>query len=176
MILDRGGIICKLCEVDAINPGTLEFFEYTNYRNVRETQALTNVQQLWAENQEFRNDVKECKKRFLAYRKDSGIFSKASSVIKENYLQNIATSVALIKDQKRVAINEFKRIPSKRSFISKGGSFHRKLNQIRAIYVVYYSQLRDGLERCERAPKFPSRTTIYYRWKYNPTYFFRIRI
>ena len=176
MIISRAEVFCKLCEVDAINPGTREFYDYHNFRDVREREQANNIERLWRESDEFRKDVKDCKKRLLAYKKEGVVFSKASAVIKRNFLENIQTSIALIKDQKRVATQEFKRIPSRRGFLSKGNSFHRKLNQMRAIYGLRYLELRDGLRRCQGAPKFPYRSTLYCRWKFNPTYFFRTRI
>lgn len=134
-----------------------------------------NAARLWAESEEFRNDVRELKKRQLKYGKVKREFNSAARIIKTRFLENIRTSLEVIHDQKQTSINEYKRIPCKRVYTTLGNSCVSKLNQIRGAYGIGFWELRRQLRDIPDAPKI-SDSTHYYRWRLNPRYFFRIKI
>jgi hypothetical protein len=159
---------CGTCEQRVVEQRVQDFYDNNTGR------ANPNIAQLWAESEEFRNDLRELKKRQLKYNKVKREFNSAATTIKDRFLENVRTSLEIIRDQKQVAKNEYNRIPCKRTYTSLGNSCTRKLNQIRGAYGVGLWDLREQLPNIPGTPKFSQ--SRYYRWAINPTYFFRIRI
>ena len=160
---------CGECNQRVIEERVITFYDtYDRMRN-------GNVAQLWANSEEFRNDVKELKKRQLKYNKVKKEFNSAANIIKARFLENIRTSLEVIREQKQASINEYKRIPSKRSHTTLGNSCIRKLNQIRGAYGVGFWDLRRQLADIPGTPKF-SDTRHYYRWRSTARYLFRVKI
>ena len=160
---------CGECNVRIIQDRVVTF--YDNYDRPRNGQTIA---QLWANSEEFRNDIKDLKKKQLKYSKIKKEFNSAASIIKTRFLENIRTSLEVIRDQRQTAINEYKRIPSKRNHTNLGNSCVRKLNQIRGTYGYGYWDLRRQLAEIQGAPKFTE--NHYYRWRLTARYFFRIKI
>jgi hypothetical protein len=146
-----------------------------NFYDTHEGRPVPNAARLWAESEEFRNDVIEFKKRQLKYNKVKREFNSAAAAIKSRFLENIRTSLELIRDQKQTAMNEYKRIPCKRTHTTLGNHCVRKLNQIRGAYGIGFWELRRQLADIPGAPKI-SDSSHYYRWRSTPRYFFRIKI
>jgi hypothetical protein len=161
---------CGTCEQRVVEERIYDF--YDNHPARRNGQTIA---QLWATSEEFRNDVKELKKRQLKFNKVKKEFNFAANTIKARFLENIRTSLEMIKDQKQVATNEYKRIQSKRMHTSLGNSCVRKLNQIRGAYGVGFWDLRRELSEIPGAPKF-TKNCYYYRWRSNARYFFRLKL
>jgi hypothetical protein len=159
---------CGTCDARVVEERVQNFYDNGDGRP---RQTVVN---LWATSEEFRNDIKELKKRQLKYNRIKREFNSAAKGIKDRFLNNIRTSMEVIRDQKQVAKNEYRRIPCKRVFNTLGNSFIRKLNQIRGAYGIGPWELRRYLPDIPGAPKFTD--TSYYRWRSNPAYFFRIRI
>jgi hypothetical protein len=157
---------CGTCDQRVIEERVHEFYD-----NARPRQSVAH---LWANSEEFRNDVKELKKRHLKYNKVKREFKSAANTIKTRFLENIRTSLEVIRDQKQSSINEYKRIPCKKVYNTTGNSCVRKINQIRGAYGIGPWDLRRGLRDIEGAPKFPD--TQYYRWRETARYFFRVKI
>ena len=147
----------------------------TFYDNYIDRRINGNVAQLWNNSEEFRNDIKELKKRQLKYNKVKKEFNSAANIIKTRFLENIRTSLEVIRDQKQTSINEYKRIPSKRIHTALGNSCISKLNQIRGAYGVGFWDLRRQLADIPGAPKF-SDTRYYQRWRSTARYYFRVKI
>lgn len=161
--------VCGTCNQRIIEERVITFYDmYERPGNGR------TVARLWAESEEFRNDIKELKKRQLKYNKIKREFNSAANTIKARFLENIRTSLEIIKDQRQSATNEYKRIQSKRMYTTLGNSCVSKLNQIRGTYGLGLWELREQLANIEGAPKFPQ--TGYYRWRSNPRYFFRVKL
>ena len=161
---------CGECRERVIEERVVTF--YDTYDRPRNGQTIA---QLWTNSEEFRNDIKELKKRQIKYNKIKKEFNSAARIIKDRFLENIRTSVELIRDQRQASMNEYKRIPSKRIHTTLGNSCVRKLNQIRGAYGVGFWDLRRQLADIPGAPKF-SDTCHYYRWRSTARYFFRIKI
>lgn len=159
---------CGICEQRVVEERVQDFYDNNTGR------GDPNVAHLWANSEEFRNDIKELKKRQLKYNRIKKEFNSAASIIKARFLENVRTSLEIIRDQKQAATNEYKRIPSKRSHTTLGNSVARKINQIRGTYGIGLWDLRRQLPNIPGTPKLTQ--TPYYRWTINPRYFFRIRI
>jgi len=159
---------CGTCEARVVEERVQDFYDNGDGR------TRPTVANLWATSEEFRNDIKELKKRQLAFNKAKKSFNSDSKAIKDRFLENIRTSMEVIRVQKQVATANYKRIPSKRLYNTLGNSCVRKLNQIRGAYGVGPWELRRQLADIAGTPKFSD--SHYYRWRSTPAYFFRIRI
>jgi hypothetical protein len=163
---------CAICEIPLLDAETIAYYENL-FEDNAQPQRKT-VKELWETNAEFKKDIKAYKKAMTEFNVSYRSFNKEARVIRTRFLQNIDTSVQLIRDQKRVATQEFKRIPSKRIFMSKSTRLTRLKNQLRAIYGISVWDIADALKEIEGAPKI--RRSFYYSWKVRPNSFFRVRI
>jgi hypothetical protein len=161
---------CGECNERVIEERVITF--YDNYDRPRNGQTIA---QLWANSEEFRNDIKELKKKQLKYNKIKREFNSEANIIKARFLENIRTSLEVIRGQRQAGINEYKRIPCKRTHTSLGNACMRKLNQIRGAYGYGFWDLRRQLADIPGAPKF-SDTRYYHRWRLTARYFFRIKL
>ena len=164
---------CAICEIPLVDAETITYYENL-YDDNEQPQRRKTVKELWETNPEFKKDIKAYKKAMTEFNVSYRAFNKEAKVIRTRFLQNIDTSVQLIRDQKRVSTQEFKRIPSKRVFMTKSNKLTRLKNQLRAIYGMSLWDIADALKEIEGAPKI--RRTFYYSWKVRPNSFFRIRI
>ena len=165
---------CPTCDIPLVDGETVEYYENL-YENDNRPQRLTTVRELWETNAEFKNDIKRYKKTLGEYNKAYREFNKEARLVRTRFLQNVDTSVQLIRDQKRVSIQEFNRIASKRLFMAKSAAISRIRNQIRASYTVSFWDIVDGLREIEGAPKI-NRRSYYHSWRLRASSFFRIRI
>ena len=161
---------CEQCQVPIIDADTLEFFN-GNERNPRRTNT---VRELWETNEQFKKDIKAYKKATTEYNKAYRAFNRDARVVRTRYLQTIDPSIQFIRDQKRVATQEFNRIATKRAFLSKGAILTRIKNTIRRNYTASFWDIVDGLREIQGAPNI--RRLVYYSWRLRPTSFFRVRI
>ena len=159
---------CGACEQRIVEERVQDFYDGGNGR------PRQSIADLWANSEEFRNDIRDLKKRQLAHNKLRKEFKAAASVIRTRFLENIRTSMEVIRDQKEVAKRDYRRIPCKRAYNTLGRSSIRKLNQVRGTYGIGPWELRRELADIPGAPKFSD--IHYYRWKETPQYFFRIRL
>ena len=161
---------CEQCQVPIIDADILEFFN-VHERNHRRTNT---VRELWETNEQFKKDIKAYKKATTEYNKAYRAFNRDARVVRTRYLQTIDPSIQFIRDQKRVASQEYNRIATKRAFLSKGAILTRIKNTIRRNYTASFWDIVDGLREIEGAPKI--RRLVYYSWRLRPTSFFRVRI
>ena len=159
---------CGECDARVVEERVQVFFDNGDGR------PRNTVANLWNNSEEFRNDIRELKKRQLKYSKIKREFNSAAKTVKDRFLENIRTSIEVIRDQKQVAKADYRRIPCKRAFNTLGNSFIRKCNQIRGAYGIGAWELSRQLADIPGAPKFSQ--THYYRWRLTPAYFFRISI
>jgi len=164
---------CAICDIPLVDGETIQYYENL-YEDNEQPQRRKTVKELWETNPEFKNDIKAYKKAMTEFNVSYRAFNKEAKVIRTRFLQNVDTSVQLIRDQKRVSVQEFKRIQSRRIFMSKSNRLTRLKNQIRAIYGMSLWDIADALKDIEGAPKI--RRAFYYSWKIRPDSFFRIRI
>jgi hypothetical protein len=164
---------CAICEIPLLDGDTIGYYE-NMYENDERPQRRKTVKELWDTNPEFKKDIKAYKKAMTEFNVSYRAFNKEAKVIRTRFLQNVDTSVQLIRDQKRVSVQEFKRIATRRVFMSKSNKLTRLKNQLRAIYGMSLWDIADGLKEIEGAPKI--RRAFYYSWKVRPDSFFRIRI
>ena len=164
---------CAICEIPLLDGDTIQYYENL-YENDGRPERRKTVKELWETNAEFKKDIKAYKKAMTEFNVSYRAFNKEAKVIRTRFLQNIDTSVQLIRDQKRVSTQEFKRIVSRRIFMSKSNRLTRLKNQLRAIYGMSLWDIADALKEIEGAPKI--RRGFYYSWKIRPNSFFRIRI
>jgi len=164
---------CAVCEIPLLDGDTIGYYQNL-YDNDGRPERRKTVKELWETNAEFKSDIKKYKKIMTEYNKAFRVFNKEARVVRTRFLQNIDTSVQLIRDQKRVSTQEFKRIASKRLFMAKSTAITRLKNQIRATYAVSFWDIADGLREIEGAPKINRRN--YFPWRLSATSFFRIRI
>jgi len=164
---------CAICEIPLVDGETIQYYENL-YNDNERPQRRKTVKELWETNPEFKKDIKAYKKAMTEFNSSYRVFNKEARVIRTRFLENIDTSLQLIRDQKRVSTQEFKRIPSKRIFMSKTARLSRLKNQLRAIYGISLWDIADGLREIEGAPKI--RRNFFYAWKLRPASFFRIRI
>jgi len=164
---------CAICEIPLLDAETIAYYENL-YDDTERPQRRKTVKELWETNPEFKKDIKAYKKAMTEFNVSYRVFNKEARIIRTRFLQNIDTSVQLIRDQKRVSTQEYKRIPSKRIFMSKSNRLSRLKNQLRAIYGLSVWDIADALKEIEGAPKI--RRTFYYSWRIRPSSFFRIRI
>lgn len=159
---------CGTCEQRVVEERVQDFYDNGNGR------PRQSVAHLWNNSEEFRNDIRDLKKRQLAHNKLRKEFKSAASVIRTRFLENIRTSMEVIREQKEVAKRDYRRIPCKRAYNTLGRSSIRKLNQIRGTYGIGPWELRRDLRDIPGAPKFSD--IHYYKWRETPQYFFRIRL
>ena len=151
--------------------------EATFYRNRYDDYdrvARNTAADLWANNEEFRTDVKEYKKLSLKMSKVQRVYARELRVLKERFKQNVLTSIEVINDQKRQAIRELNGLESRKLYKRYGGAVSRKLNILRRKWDLSMWNLRD-LNDIQGAPKF-SRSMMYYRWQCAPKYIFRLKL
>jgi len=168
-------ITCAQCDIPLVETNVIEYFQDLYERDDDERPRRNTVRNLWENSQEFRDDIKKYKKSITEYNKASRNFMKEAMVVKNRFLQNIETSVQLIKDQKRVATQEFNRIASKRLFRSKTAICSRIKNQLRAQYDIPTWEIADSLRQIEGAPKI-NRRAYFYQWRCSARWMFRIRL
>ena len=164
---------CAICDIPLVDGQTIEYYE-NMYDGNEQPQRRRTVKELWETNGEFKKDIKAYKKAMTEFNSSYRVFNKEAKTIRTRFLQNIDTSIQLIKDQKRVSTQEFKRIQSRRIFMAKSTRLNRLKNQIRAIYGISLWDIADSLKEIEGAPKI--RRAFYYSWKIRADSFFRIRI
>jgi hypothetical protein len=172
LYVQRIRAICEECQVTIMREEESEFFRnrYDDYNRVnRQT-----VPDLWANNEEFRNDVKDYKKLTLKMSKVQRVYARELKLVKERFKQNVLTSIAMINDQKRQATNELNSLESRKLFKRTGAVVCRKLNTLRRKWDVSSWSLRE-LNDVQGAPKIP-RGLVYYRWRCSPKYIFRLRL
>jgi hypothetical protein len=164
-------ITCSLCDIPLVDAETQEY-----YHNIHENRPYrsTTVRELWETNENFRRDIKAYKKATTEYNKAFRAFNRDAKAVRTRYLQTVDPSVQFIKDQKRVATQEFNRIATKRAFMSKSAAITRIRNIIRRNYTVSFWDIVDGLREIEGAPKI--RRLTYYSWRLRASSFFRVRI
>lgn len=163
---------CEECQVTIMRDEEAAFFRdrYEDYgRIVRNT-----VADLWANNEEFRNDVKEYKKLIGKVITTKRIYAKELKVIKDRFKQNVLTSVEVINDQKRQAVNALNALESRKIFKRAGSAMGRKLIYFRRKWEVNSWALRE-LNDIEGAPKI-TRSVLYSRWGSSPKYIFRLKL
>ena len=172
LYIQRLRATCQECEVTVMREEEAAFFRnrYDDYDRV----IRTTVPDLWANNEEFRNDIKEYKKLSSKMVKIQSIYSKELKLLKERFKQNVLTSIAVINDQKRQATLELNALESRKLYKRTGSAVCRKLNILRRKWDVSSWSLRE-LNDIEGAPKIP-RTMVYYRWRCAPKYIFRLRL
>lgn len=171
LYLERRHAACSECQVTIMREEAIEFYRdmYDNYGN----NARQTVATLWANNEEFRSDVKEYKKlngKLIQVKRN---YSKELKVIKDRFKQNVLTSVAVINDQKRQAIADLKALESRRLFQRAGSAIGRKLIYFRRKWDVNSWALRE-LNDIEGAPKITR--IVYSRWGSSPKYIFRLKL
>jgi hypothetical protein len=157
-------------QVDTIQVDTIQ----VDTIQVDTIQVPQTVAALWANNEEFRNDVKEYKKLNGKAGSTQRVYAKELSVVKNRFKQNILTSIEVIKDQQRQATAELNRLQSRKIYRKAGFAIRRKLNHFRSKWDVSSRTLRE-LNDIQGAPKI-SYKNMYYRWRCSPKYIFRIRI
>jgi hypothetical protein len=163
---------CAECQVTFMTEEAITFVRqrYDDYgRVVRNT-----VANLWANNEEFRNDVKEYKKLSGKATTTQRIYARELKELKNRFKQNVLTSMAVINDQKRQATIELNALESRKVYKRAGAAISRKLNHFRRKWDVTSWGLRE-LNDIQGAPKIP-RHMIYYRWRMSPKYIFRLRL
>lgn len=163
---------CEECQVTIMREEEAAFYRnrYDEYDRV----TRNTVADLWANNEEFRNDVKEYKKLTSKMVSTQRVYSKELKVLKDRFKQNVLTSIAVINDQKRQAIADLKALDSRKKFQRAGGAISRKLHSFRRKWDLSAWSLRD-LNDIQGAPKMP-RQIMYYRWRCAPKYIFRLRL
>jgi hypothetical protein len=164
---------CAICDIPLVDGETIQYYEDL-YEGNEQPQRRRTVKELWETSDEFRKDIKAYKKAMTESNVSYRAFNKEAKTIRTRFLQNIDTSIQLIRDQKRVSTQEFKRIQSRRIFMAKSTKLNRLKNQIRAIYGISLWDIADSLKEIEGAPKI--RRLFYYSWKIRADSFFRIRI
>ena len=172
MHLTRQNSTCEECQVTIMREEEIEFYReiYDDYNRV----ARQTIGTLWADNEEFRNDVKEYKKLGSKLTRMQRMYSKDAKVVKNKFKENVLTSIELIKDQKRLATSELTALESRKNFRRAGLAVLHKLNYFRRKWDVSSWALRE-LNDIEGAPKI-SRSMVYYRWHSSPKYIFRLKL
>jgi len=158
---------CGTCQARVVEDRIDNFYNYNE-------RPRTNIANLWATSEEFRNDIKELKKRYLAFHKIHKVHNSSVRALQNRFKENINLSLETIKQQKHAITQEYRRLPTKREHSRLITNCYRKLNQIRGAYNVSYWELRNELRDIAGAPKFNQAN--YYKWRYNPRYFFRVRL
>jgi hypothetical protein len=164
-------ITCNLCDIPLVDAETQEYYHTVHENRPHRT---TTVRELWETNENFRRDIKAYKKATTEYNKAFRAFNRDAKAVRTRYLQTVDPSVQFIKDQKRVATQEFNRIATKRAFLSKSASITRIRNIIRRNYTASFWDIVDGLREIQGAPKI--RRLTYYSWRLRASSFFRVRI
>jgi hypothetical protein len=172
LYLVRRNAACADCGANIMRDEAVEFYREMYY-NDRDTVRET-VANLWANNEEFRNDVKEYKKLSGKLLKIQRVYSRELKVIKNRFKENVLTSVAVINDQKRQAIADLKALESRKLYKRAGSAATRKLVYFRRKWDVTSWGLR-GLNDIQGAPKI-TRGIIYSRWGSSPKYIFRLKL
>jgi len=172
MYLRRLAATCQECEVTIMREEEAEFYRerYDDYGRV----ARNTVADLWANNEEFRNDVKEYKKLSGKATVTQRVYARELKEVKNRFKQNVLTSMAVINDQKRQATLELNALESRKVYKKAGAAIARKLNHFRRKWDVSGWGLRE-LNDIEGAPKIP-RHMVHYRWRMAPKYIFRLRL
>jgi hypothetical protein len=163
---------CAECQITVMRDEAVAFYRerFEDYGNLRRQTVAT----LWANNEEFRNHVKEYKKLSGKMTTTRRVYAKETRVIKERFKQNVLTSIEVIKDQKRQATLELNALQSKKLYRRAAGAIQRKLNFFRRTWDVTSWSLRE-LNDIEGAPKIP-RQMVFYRWHSSPKYIFRLKL
>jgi len=168
----RLNAICEECQVTIMREEEVTFYRDRYDEDGRVIHAT--VSNLWANNEEFRNDVKEYKKLNIKMGKIQRIYARELKELKNRFKQNVLTSIAVINDQKRQAINELNALESRKLYKRSGSAVCRKLNTLRRKWDISSWSLRE-LNDIEGAPKI-DRSMVYYRWRMAPKYIFRLKI
>jgi len=164
MALNHMRTLCSSCNTRVMTEDTLN----TIYRGHQ-----PNVGRLWRENEEFRADIIKLKKSLKEFNPLKKEYNKQILLIKRRYNDNIRTSIEMIKDQKRQAINSAKAIEFRRRYLfyfSKVRNSYRNLGK----YNVYRQDLRE-LNTMEGVPKI-NYNTRHNSYRNKLDYIFRTRI
>lgn len=172
MYVQRLRATCQECDVTIMREEEAIFYRdrYDDYGRT----ARNTVADLWANNEEFRKDIKEYKKLSAVVSRTQRLYTRELKDIKNRFKQNVLTSIEVINDQKRQATVELNALASRKVYKKAGAAICRKLNNMRRKWDVSGWSLRE-LNDIEGAPKIP-RQMIYYRWRCAPKYIFRLRI
>jgi hypothetical protein len=165
---------CAICDIPLVDAETIEYYEGIYEGNERPQRRKT-VKELWETSAEFKSDIKKYKKLMTEYNRAFTVFNREAKVVRTRFLENVDTSVQLIRDQKRVSVQEYNRIASKRLFMAKSAGLTRLKNLIRGTYAISLWDIADGLREIEGAPKI-NRRSYYYSWRMRSSSFFRIKI
>jgi len=128
---------------------------------------------LWRNNEEFRREILVYKKCMAKANTSRLKYRKDLRVVQHRFKQNILTSIELIKDQKRIAKEEYKRIESAKVYKRNAHHAERMLRGLRRRWDVDQWSLRN-LNNIDGAPKISANR--YYRWREKPSYLFRVRV
>ncbi len=163
---------CAECQVTVMSDEAIVFYRdvYDEYGRV----ARNTVRDLWANNEEFRNDVKQYKKISGKVSITQRLYARELKEVKNRFRQNVLTSIEVINDQKRRATLELNALESRKAYKKAGAAICRKLNEFRRKWDISGWGLRE-LNDIEGAPKIP-RQMVYYRWRMAPKYIFRLRL
>jgi len=168
LYLGRRHAACSECQVTIMREEAIEF-----YRDMYQNDAGQTVATLWANNEEFRNDIKEYKKLSGKLTQVKRVYTKELKVIKDRFKQNVITSIEVINDQKRQAIADLKALDSRKKFQRAGSAIGRKLIYFRRKWDISSWGLRQ-LNDIEGAPKITR--VVYSRWGSSPKYIFRLKL
>ena len=130
------------------------------------------VDNLWATNETFREDVKELKTLQLNALKQHRLTSRDGAVLKREWRELVHPSVVYLQTQKRTFLRRFRNLESRAPALRSYNKYERKRRQIRETYETGVWDLAL-LRNIPGAPKIMDRFMPY---RYEHYRNFRIRI
>jgi hypothetical protein len=149
---------CYICDETVMEPQAITFF-----RNAEEDDRRASVVELWANNPEFRTDLKALIKERAACIKLSSAYGKEARDIIREFKEVVHVPVQTVQLYKKTYTARIAAIPSRRRMIYYNNKYVKNLNEFCRKYKTWTSRFRPlrgmaGVPRIPRSMNLP--------WKY----------
>jgi hypothetical protein len=173
LYMERTTAACPECNLTIIPQANIDFYRLHLYQDYdHDDRERVRIINLWNTDESFRNDIKAYKKLLGKLNTVSLPYKRDVKVITNRFKQNTLASVALIKDQQRLAKADYKVLPSLKLYRKHLNVSERSFRDIKNKWGTSRWNLRY-LNDIEGAPKFYR--NVHYRWR-GSNYLFRVRI